>query len=195
LPFRPPRSRLPTKPCPLDGCSMFADFRVHGLKTTFFQCFHHRCLQLLQRKEKGKGFAHLVQPMYAKARTWGTRPGREACEEARDLWHDQLSSPATKAGCPIQAVLGLSGIPQHSTRLLFVIRTVADGSADPLHPSQRHNGGGLYPWFASIAAAMPSTRSSSKGRPAICTPIGKPSGDRPTGTTAAGAPNKLNHCV
>ena len=38
---------------------------------------------------------------------------------------------------------------------------------------------------------MPSTRSSSKGRPAICTPMGKPSGDQPTGTTAAGAPSKL----
>ena len=22
----------PLKPCPLDGCPMFADFRVHGLK-------------------------------------------------------------------------------------------------------------------------------------------------------------------
>src|SRR6202000_133631 len=33
---------LATKPFPLDGCPMFADFRVHGLNTTFFQCFHHR---------------------------------------------------------------------------------------------------------------------------------------------------------
>ena len=55
--------------------------------------------------------------------------------------------------------------------------------------------GGLYPKLASTAAAIPNTRSSSNGRPAICTPIGKPSGDQPTGTTAAGAPSKLNHCV
>jgi hypothetical protein len=25
------RQKLPHKPCPLDGCPMFADFRVHGL--------------------------------------------------------------------------------------------------------------------------------------------------------------------
>ena len=28
--FRPPLSRPPTKPSPLDGCPIFADFRVHG---------------------------------------------------------------------------------------------------------------------------------------------------------------------
>jgi hypothetical protein len=31
LSFRHPLSRFATKPCPLDGCPMFADFRVHGL--------------------------------------------------------------------------------------------------------------------------------------------------------------------
>jgi hypothetical protein len=30
----------------------------------------------------GKG---RLQPMYAKTRTWGTRPGGKACAEARDL--------------------------------------------------------------------------------------------------------------
>ena len=44
-------------------------------------------------------------------------------------------------------------------------------------------------------AAMPSAISSSKGRATICTPMGSPSGDRPTGTTAAGAASVLNHCV
>jgi hypothetical protein len=32
---------------------MFADFRVHGLNTSFFQCFHHQGLHLLTGKEKG----------------------------------------------------------------------------------------------------------------------------------------------
>jgi hypothetical protein len=27
------------------------------------------------QEKKEEGFAHLFQPMYAKARTWGTRPG------------------------------------------------------------------------------------------------------------------------
>ncbi len=52
-------------------CSRFC---VHGLNATFFQCFHHRSTPTY-RKIKWKGSAHLVQPMYAKTRTWGTRPG------------------------------------------------------------------------------------------------------------------------
>ena len=42
------------------------------------------------RKEKKKeGFARLVQPMYAKTRTWGIRPGGYAGERTRDLLHNQ----------------------------------------------------------------------------------------------------------
>jgi hypothetical protein len=119
--FRPPLSRLATKPCSLDGCPMFADFRVHGLKTTFFKCFHYRSTPYVQ-EEKKEGLppdflwslvalanlmrlslrkaahaavgsatwqeirvTHLVQPMYAKTRTWGTRPGGKACEEEIEL--------------------------------------------------------------------------------------------------------------
>ena len=37
---------------PLDGCPMFADFRVHGLNTTFFQCFHHPVFTYLQEKKE-----------------------------------------------------------------------------------------------------------------------------------------------
>jgi hypothetical protein len=50
------------------------------------------------------------------------------------------------------------------------------------------------PHAASIFAATASTASSSHGRPTICTPIGKPSGERPTDTTAPGLPSRLNHC-
>jgi hypothetical protein len=31
---------------------MFADFRVHGLNTTFFQCFHHPVFTYLQEKKQ-----------------------------------------------------------------------------------------------------------------------------------------------
>ena len=31
---------------------MFADFRVHGLNTTFFQCFHHPVFTYLQEKKE-----------------------------------------------------------------------------------------------------------------------------------------------
>jgi hypothetical protein len=61
---------LTHKPFPLDGCPMFADFRVRGLSKTFFQCFPRPCTPTY-RKEKGGGFAHLVQPMYAKVREHG----------------------------------------------------------------------------------------------------------------------------
>jgi hypothetical protein len=44
----PPLGRLATKPCSLDGCPMFADFRVHGLNRTFFECFQHRSTNYLQ---------------------------------------------------------------------------------------------------------------------------------------------------
>jgi hypothetical protein len=49
---------------------MFADFRVHGLNTTFSNAFTTG-LNLFVGKEKGGGFAHLLQPMYAKAREHG----------------------------------------------------------------------------------------------------------------------------
>jgi hypothetical protein len=46
------KSLASSQACPLDGCPMFADFRVHGLNKTFFQCFH--CLSTpTYRKEKG----------------------------------------------------------------------------------------------------------------------------------------------
>ncbi len=43
-------------------------------------------------------------------------------------------------------------------------------------------------WADSMISATARTNSSSKGRPIIWTPIGKPSGDVPAGTTAAGKP-------
>ena len=46
------RSLSCTPALPLDGCPMFADFRVHGLKTIIFQCFHHRLHLLTGRKKK-----------------------------------------------------------------------------------------------------------------------------------------------
>jgi hypothetical protein len=49
---------------------MFADFRVHGLNVTFFQCFHRRSTPNY-RKRKRRGFAHLIQPMYAKVHEHG----------------------------------------------------------------------------------------------------------------------------
>src|SRR5262245_56389139 len=51
-----------------------------------------------------------------------------------------------------------------------------------------------HPAPCSKAAAMAKTRSSSQGRPTICTPIGRPSSERAIGTTAAGFPRRLNHC-
>jgi hypothetical protein len=45
----------------------------------------------------------------------------------------------------------------------------------------------------SISCAIASTVSSSNGRPTTCTPMGRPSGERPTGTTTAGLPSALNH--
>ena len=68
---------------------MFADFRVHGLNTTFFQCFHYRSSPTY-RKRKRKGSAHLVQPMYAEVREHGAPvQGARPREEARDLSPNQ----------------------------------------------------------------------------------------------------------
>jgi hypothetical protein len=68
---------------------MFADFRVHGLKKIFFQCFHYRSTPTY-RKRKRRGFAHLVQPMYAKVREHGAPvQGERLGEEARNLSHYQ----------------------------------------------------------------------------------------------------------
>ena len=78
---------------------MFADFRVHGLNTTFFQCFHHRSTPTY-RKRKRKGFAHLVQPMYAKVREHGAPvQGARPCEEERDLSPNQRMT-ITSLGSP-----------------------------------------------------------------------------------------------
>src|ERR1700735_3806583 len=54
----------------------------------------------LQRKRRG--FAHLVQPMYAKTRTWGTRPGGKACWKAKDLLHN----PCTRHLLPVERGAG-----------------------------------------------------------------------------------------
>ncbi len=70
LSFSPPLSRFATKPCPLDGCPMFADFRVHGLNTTPFPMLSPSVYTYLQERKR-RGFAHLVQPMYAKVREHG----------------------------------------------------------------------------------------------------------------------------
>src|ERR1700734_2171081 len=90
--FRPPLSRLPTKPFPLDGCPMFADFRVHGLNTTFFQCFHHRSTPTY-RKRKRRASPSFSTHVRESPRTWGTRPGGKAGEETRDLSHHQRMTP------------------------------------------------------------------------------------------------------
>ena len=61
-------------------------------------------------------------------RTWGTRPGGWAGEEARDLSPNlrmilaQPASPATKAGCPIQARFWLEWDTTALDVLFFVIR-------------------------------------------------------------------------
>src|ERR1700678_1224215 len=57
------------------------------------------------------------------------------------------------------------------------------------------SGGCQSPRCASNSAATASTNSSSHGRATICTPIGKPSFDRPKGITAAAVPSRLNHSV
>ena len=50
------------------------------------------------------------------------------------------------------------------------------------------------PRDCSSASAMARTSSSSKGRPMICTPIGRPSFEKLIGTEAPGKPVKLSHC-
>jgi hypothetical protein len=55
---------------------MFADFRVHGLNTTFFQCFHHRGLRLLTGKEKGGASPISFNPCTRKSANMG-HPSRE----------------------------------------------------------------------------------------------------------------------
>ena len=73
----------------------------------------------------------------------------------------------------------------------------------------RHSGGSFFkpahyrpyaiggilqaPHCFSSAAATTNTCSSCHGRPTICTPMGRPSGERPTGTTAPGLPNRLKN--
>jgi hypothetical protein len=58
------------------------------------------------------------------------------------------------------------------------------------------SGGGFHPPHSlSNTSTTASTCSSSQGRPTICTPIGKPSEERPTGTTAAGFPSRLKNSV
>jgi hypothetical protein len=64
--FRPPPFALATQPCPLDGCPMFADFRVHGLNTTFLQCFHHRSTPTY-RKRKRRGRPDFLWSLVALA--------------------------------------------------------------------------------------------------------------------------------
>jgi hypothetical protein len=79
---------LAHQPCPLDGCPMFADFRVHGLNTTFFQCFRHRSTTYLQeKKRRGRVSGNPGRPSCStrvreSPRTWGTRPGGKAWWES-----------------------------------------------------------------------------------------------------------------
>jgi hypothetical protein len=60
---------LPPSLAPLDGCPMFADFRVRGLND-LFPMLSPPVYTYLQEKKK-EGFAHLFQPMYAKVREHG----------------------------------------------------------------------------------------------------------------------------
>jgi Na+/proline symporter len=81
--------------------------------------------------------------------------------------------------------------------LLFAaVGRALDAERDLLSRALLYAIGGVRnpPVAASIFAATASTASSSQGLPTICTPTGKPSAERPTGTTAAGFPSKLNHC-
>ncbi len=80
---------------------------VHGLNTTFFQCFHHRSPPTY-RKRKRRGFAHLVQPMYAWA-NMGTRRGGKAGEQARDWSHNQRMK-LTSSGCLSRRHMGHAGV-------------------------------------------------------------------------------------
>jgi hypothetical protein len=119
LSYRPPLSRLPAKPRPLDGCPMFADFRVHGLNKSFSNAFTTG-LHLLAGKEKGGVSPIFFNPCTRKrehgAPVQGARlvSKREICRPtnvrrlpllgnkpvAVDSWQ---RVGTTMAGCPIQA--------------------------------------------------------------------------------------------
>jgi hypothetical protein len=90
-------------------------------------------------------------------------------------------SPRTELRAyPFSPQLGVHGTPRGDLLFCAILYAIG-GLRNP-------------PVAASIFAATASTGSSSQGLPTICTPIGKPSAERPTGTTAAGFPSKLNHC-
>ncbi len=63
----------------------------------------------------------------------------------------------------------------------------------PSGPIHHSLGGSRHPPACSTQRLIASTRSSSHGRPTIWTPIGKPSSERPMGTTAAGFPSRLKY--
>ena len=88
--FRPPLSWLATKPFPLDGCPMFAFSRT-WVEDDLFPMLSTPVSTYLQRKRRG--CAHLVQPMYAKTRIWGTRPVGKAWWKAKDLLHNPSMTP------------------------------------------------------------------------------------------------------
>jgi hypothetical protein len=48
---------------------MFADFRVHGLNTTFFQCFHHRSTPTYTGKKK-EGLPPVFCGVWWRWRAW-----------------------------------------------------------------------------------------------------------------------------
>jgi hypothetical protein len=81
---RPPLSGFATKPCPLDGCPMFADFRVHGLnKMGVALPFYFpvsRCRPVVKALEKG-----LLQPMYAKREHGAPVQGARLVSK-REIW-------------------------------------------------------------------------------------------------------------
>jgi hypothetical protein len=92
---------LAAKPCPLDGCPMFADFRVHGLNKTFFQCFHHRSTPTCRKKKKEGLRLSSSTHVRESPRTWGTRPGGKADEQATDCRTRRLGR---QAACSLGAV-------------------------------------------------------------------------------------------
>ena len=67
-----------------------------------------------------------------------------------------------------------------------VIRGLLAFPQCPFYPA-----GFFHPNCLSMISATARTSSSLNGRPMTCTPIGRPSGERPTGTTAAGLPRRL----
>jgi hypothetical protein len=118
-------SRFLAKPLPLDGCPMFADFRVHGLNRPFFQCFHPRSTPTY-RKMKWKGSAHLVNPCTRKSANMGHPSGERGWVESRESGGRNDSQPRDTFDSPSDGQLGM-------TKWGFALpcNVIDDGSVEP----------------------------------------------------------------